>query len=170
MATASGLLKAQHTFVHGFVMMIVGDLTQEVAHVQPPGNVAPIAPIMAHMLGAEDFFVNVLVAGKPTILETGGWTAKAEMPAGRPMMTPEFATATFKIEGLKGYAQALFAEVEAYLGSASEADLEKLIDTPLGTKQPAAEFLSGLAISHVTAHAGEIAALKGVQGLKGLPF
>ena len=170
MSTTSGLLKAQYTFVHGFVMMIVGDLNQEVAHVQPPGNVARIAPIMAHMLGAEDFFVNTLVAGKPTVLESGGWSAKCEMPAGRPMMSPEFAATMFNVDGLKGYAQAMFAEVEAYLGSASEAELEKLIDTPFGSKQPAAEFLSGLAIAHVTAHAGEIAALKGVQGLKGLPF
>jgi hypothetical protein len=31
-------------------------------------------------------------------------------------------------------------------------------------------FLGGLGLVHLSAHAGEIAALKGVHGVKGLPF
>ena len=151
-------------------MMIIGDLTQDAAdRQQPEGNIAPIAPIIAHFLGAEDVFVNMMFAGKATVLESGGWNAKTGIAPGRPSLTDEFKAAKYSIDGLRGYATALFAEVESVLGSATEEQFGREIESPLG-KSPAGEFLGGLALSHLVSHVGEVSALKGMQGLKGLPF
>ena len=170
MASTSALLKTQYASTHAFIMMIIGDLTQAQADRKESGaNISPIAPIIAHFLGAEDFFVNMMFAGKATVHESGGWGPKTGIAPGQPRLTEEFSSAKYNLDGLRGYAQALFAQSENVLGSATEAQYEAILDTPLG-KQPAADFLGGLALSHLTAHAGEVAALKGIQGLKGLPF
>ena len=63
----------------------------------------------------------------------------------------------------------MYAATEAYLESLSDDDLAEEIDT-FGGKQERARFLGTTCLWHVTSHQGEISALKGVQGLKGLPF
>ena len=47
--------------------------------------------------------------------------------------------------------------------------MEKEINGPAG-KQPLITILANVGVTHGAGHWGEIAALKGVQGLKGLPF
>jgi hypothetical protein len=57
-----------------------------------------------------------------------------------------------------------------FLAVATAADFQREVDSPLGTKVPVSQFLGAFGIVHLGLHSGEIAALKGVHGLKGLPF
>jgi hypothetical protein len=50
------------------------------------------------------------------------------------------------------------------------ADLEHKVDTGFMGEQTTAFIVGNVCVWHVAEHNGEIAALKGAQGLKGLPF
>ena len=76
---------------------------------------------------------------------------------------------TFDLEVFREYAKAVGTATDEFLASATDEQLEKEIDGPVG-KQPYITFLANIGVTHVAGHWGEIAALKGVQGLKGLPF
>ena len=57
-----------------------------------------------------------------------------------------------------------------YVSSLGPADLERKVDTGFVGEQTVGYVLGNICVGHVAEHNGEIAALKGVQGLKGLPF
>jgi hypothetical protein len=66
----------------------------------------------------------------------------------------------------KQYTEAVFAEVDVYVATVKESDLERMTpdfrgETPLGL------LLSRMLVTHVYEHTGEIATLKGLQGAKG---
>jgi uncharacterized damage-inducible protein DinB len=65
------------------------------------------------------------------------------------------------------YQRAIHAATEAYLADLTPEELDRKI-TAFGNERPA-EVLT-LAAVHVASHTGEIAAVKGMQGVKGLPF
>jgi hypothetical protein len=67
------------------------------------------------------------------------------------------------------FAKAVYANTDAYLATLSDADLERKIQGPAG-ETTLGWFLTTILATHFPGHAGEIAALKGVQGMKGLPF
>jgi len=67
------------------------------------------------------------------------------------------------------YADAVFAATDAYVADLPDSELERKIQGAIG------EYTVGWGIAillcqHAAQHSGEIAALKGIQGLKGLPF
>ena len=66
-------------------------------------------------------------------------------------------------------AGAVAAATDDFLANATDEELNKEVDSPVG-KQPFITFFANIALTHAAGHWGEIAALKGVQGLKGLPF
>jgi hypothetical protein len=74
------------------------------------------------------------------------------------------------LEATQKYAQAVYANTEAYVSSLSAEDLERIVDIPGFGKEPLAYFLSIAAVIHPSNHIGEVSALKGVQGAKGYPF
>jgi hypothetical protein len=73
---------------------------------------------------------------------------------------------------LKSYAQAVYANTDAYLSSLTVADLARLFDlSALGIgQQTVATALSMLVLIHVGNMTGETSCLKGLQGTKGYPF
>ncbi len=75
-----------------------------------------------------------------------------------------------ELPAFREYARAVYAATDAYVGGLSEAALERKVDTGFIGEQTVAFVLTNIAAWHVAEHGGEIAALKGVQGLKGLPF
>ncbi len=169
--TIGKALAGSFNVMHALVNATIGDLDEDVAYRELPGaNIAVIGPIMAHLLIAEDYQVNVLARGGTAILEMDDWMARIGAPAGMPMLTPEFAQRRFSVAGLREYGAAVFAETERWAADASDAALMRTMTLPTGVDAPLAAFLGGLTIAHSSAHAGEVAALKGVHGLKGLPF
>jgi hypothetical protein len=149
----------------------LGDLTQEVAERRVDGaSIGAILPIQAHLLFGLDAMVNQIAAGKEPLLLSGDWLGRTGIPGPNLRQTPEWGLAPYDLEGLQAYAEAVFASVDAYLDGASDADLDRDVPSPLGGTVQAGNFLGGLGVVHFSAHAGEIAALKGVHGFKGLPF
>jgi hypothetical protein len=56
-----------------------------------------------------------------------------------------------------------------YISSIGDDDLDREVETQFFGKKDVA-YLLQLAAMHAAGHAGDIAAVKGAQGLKGLPF
>lgn len=67
------------------------------------------------------------------------------------------------------YLAGLYSATESFLQTASDDVLAKEIETPLG-KMPVMVMVGGLGLAHMAEHMGDISTIKGINGLKGLPF
>lgn len=161
------LLRGQFKASHQFLDMTIADCTEEAANRKDEGwNIKPICTIYAHIAGSEDVMVNTMIRGGEPLLVRDGWGEK--LGIANPSLS-ELDSVTAPLSAIREYAAAVFKETDDYLSSGPEAELEREIDTPIG-KMPAISFLANITATHCPSHLGEIAALKGVQGLKGLPF
>jgi hypothetical protein len=136
----------------------------------PPGTANPISAIFVHLLNSEDFFVQVIMQEKPRLWEEGGWSEKTGVKniPGFGNTWDEFKHASLALEPVLGYQQVVRAATDAYLDKLTPDALERKVKFGGGERSVAAMFI--LLASHTLCHAGEIAALKGVQGGKGLPY
>jgi hypothetical protein len=149
--------------------MTMADVSQATADRRIEGStINTIGQIFGHVVVAEDSIVGGGLSGG-LVLMTDGWSEKIGISTPQPRQDAEWANAVIDLDAFRGYARAVFARTDALLASASDADLMKEMDTPLG-KLPAIGFISNIGLTHTAQHWGEIAALKGVQGQKGLPF
>jgi hypothetical protein len=76
------------------------------------------------------------------------------------------------LAALRKFGQSALADTDAYLDQLKDADLDRMVDLSnvgLGTRSVGWVF-NALVASHLNNMAGEISALKGVQGKKGYPF
>ena len=165
-------LAASHQLAHALFSMVTADLTAALADRELPGAcISRISPIMAHAAFGEDLTVNRTLRAAATVFERDGWAARTGIPGPIPAMTPEWLAAAFDIGGLKAYAAAVFESTDRFLASAQESELKRMASSPLGTEVTGAELLSSFNLLHLMLHTGEIAALKGAQGVPGgLPF
>jgi len=172
MSTQSAV-QQQLAFWHGALDPILGDCGQEVLNRRlPNASITSIASVYAHLVWAEDTIVHGMLQGKPSIYQSDGWEAKTSVPF--PGMPPsiqhEWADALkMELKPFQEYAKAVFAATDAYVGALPDGELSRKVQTPIG-EQTVEWALATLLATHAPQHIGEIAALKGVQGLKGLPF
>lgn len=145
--------------------MCLGDITTEQYNWKPQGNVNSIAKTHVHVISGLDFFINsVLAGGAPRY---SGIATKHGLPA-NPLEIWGFQ-GTIPVEAMKELqAEAQKAALE-YVGTLKEADLDAEVDTQFLGKQTRA-WVVQLATTHTAGHAGDMAAVKGMQGMKGLPF
>ena len=165
------LLRAQYQQAHTVVEQVIDDVGPDaLTHVAAEGNVGAIGAIYAHLVYDEDGMIGG-PAGRESIWESGGWSAKTGLEMPGPMQTEEWTRSgpQYDLAAFREYAQAVYAATDDYLANASDEALAAEIDTFAG-KQPAAQYLGTMCLWHVQSHQGEISALKGIQGLKGLPF
>ncbi len=144
--------------------------TEEQFNWTPPGTANPIRASFMHYVGGEDLFVQTYFQGKPRIYETGNWGEKiglAQLP-GRSGNWDEAIHQAVPLGPALDYQSAVRAATEEYLSRLTPQELDRTVDFA-GRPRSVADVLATLAV-HVTFHAGEISALKGVQGVKGLPF
>ena len=166
------ILLASIKFNHQLTGAVCGDCTPETLAKPVGGSTINTAgTILAHAVLSEDFFVQAMMKHEPLIFASGGWAEKTGIPpTDRPMQTPEFASGVkLNMATFTPYMQAVFAATEAYIGGLSDADLDQEVDGLQG-KTKLGLFLAGIGVFHLSEHLGEISALKGVHGLKGLPF
>lgn len=164
------LLQGQYRQSHQVFLSVVGDVPPELMNARDGhGTCGSIGSIFAHVAMSEDMIGSGLV-GEPTLYESGNWAAKLGVPLPGIFQTPEWAAAVELKAGFEEYAAAVFARTEAIVGGMSEADLDRLIEGITPNPAPARMFVANIGLIHVNEHAGEIAALKGVHGLKGLGF
>lgn len=147
----------------------VKDLTDEQLMFNPEGTVSPIGVIWLHMVYSEDSFIAILMQ-KPTLWEAGGWKERFELEK-----APDFGEdwtvfqeSKITVDLLEAYTQAVREETSACLEATSSESLDERVKF-FSESDPKADVWVLLS-QHTLLHSGEIAAIKGLQGVKGLPF
>ena len=151
--------------VHTMMNIALQDLSPEVAHWQPTGTANSIAQLLAHMVGAEDRAINVSIKGGATLGEI--WGAKTGIPQERGgHWRKDWA---LDIDAFSDYSKAVQASATECLATMTADDLNKEVQWFNGPNTTAG-LLRQVVLKHPLLHSGEISALKGMQGLKGLPM
>ncbi len=150
--------------------MTLQDTTDEQLNWAPPGTANPIGVTLLHTIGGEDLFVQQWLQGKPRLWESGNWNERIGVEAvpGGGRGWEECRQAHLSLAPIMEYQEAVCSATAAYITSLTPEDLDRKISL-FGREQPLADVLVML-VNHATGHMGEIAALKGIQGVKGLPF
>jgi len=149
---------------------VVKDTTDEQFNWPPPGTINPISAILIHVLAGEDYFIQSITQGKPLCWEVQEWGQKIgiQSPPEPGHSWDEFRTIKVLVPPVLAYEQAIRVATDAYLADLTEDELDRQVNFA-GNMLSVAEVLMIL-IVHISCHAGEIAAIKGMQGIKGLPF
>jgi hypothetical protein len=72
------------------------------------------------------------------------------------------------VGAMREYANGVYAATDEYLASIADGDLDREIDMGPAGKDPLGRLLT-IMMGNVAWHTGEIACLKGLQGVKGYP-
>lgn len=144
-------------------------MTDELLNAPAIGVANTIGATLIHLITSEEFFMQKLLQGNPMLWDDAGWNKKVglDIPSNENIWT-EVSKVTLSLTALLQYQQAVNAQTEAYLSSLKPEDLDRMVDM-FGEQHPVADVIS-LVIGHATSHLGEIAALKGTNGVKGLPY
>jgi len=161
--------------LHAELRSSVRDLTVDEWHYIVPGTCNHIAFLMWHCVRTQDNILRFILQGRPPIWNEGNWHERLKLPSrvqGTGMVTDEAHSLHIADPALfMQYAEEVWQEYEAYLASISDggAELgERIVKVkPLG-EMPALRAIGQVCISHLFTHLGEIAALLGAQGKKGL--
>jgi len=150
------------------------DLTQEQADWTPPGIANPIGATYWHVISSTDGIVHQWIKGEPPLHLKDGWKEKIftvsppEPGQGGDQLAYERALRV-DVPTLHAYSAAVASAVQQWLSALKPEDLEREVETPLG-KLSVGKLLGTLVLWHLSAHCGEISALKGCQGARGYPF
>ena len=167
---AKELLRDQFKTMHQFMDMTIADCSPEVLEKKEEGwTINKVGSVYAHTVLSEDMMLSGMVEGREPVLKSDGWAEKLGVDAASARQDETLASLTIDLEAFREYAKAVAAATDDFLANATDEELNKEVDSPMG-KQPFITFFANIGITHVAGHWGEIAALKGVQGLKGLPF
>jgi uncharacterized damage-inducible protein DinB len=157
---------------HDILEQAVAGLPADQLHHQGDGStIQSIATIYAHTVLAEDWFMNTKILDRPSLFERDGWEEKVGIgmiPIGTDPEPWLESISSVDFGKLREYAEQVYAESDACLSDLTESDLDRTVkfvdEMPLGS------FVAMVIAWHAVHHGGEICALKGVQGGKGLPF
>lgn len=159
-------------WVHDILERTVADVPESLLHSNPDAaTITSIASIYAHVVLGEDMLVQGFLQQKPPLFQAGGWatTTGVPPPAG-PRMEPEWARSIrMSLPAFREFASAVYQATDNFVASLSEADIARTLQTGFAGQQTVAWLLQNIVIWHAATHAGEIAALKGMNGLRGLP-
>jgi uncharacterized damage-inducible protein DinB len=148
---------------------VLSGLTDEQLNWAPPGTMNTIGTVLLHVTSTDDNFVHG-VLGQPTVWDRDNYaeTIGLPKPPGRAGYWDEANAATLTLAPILAYVTAVRTAFDAYLAQVTDADLSQIGPSPFG-EMPRAGII-GLLVVHSAHHVGEIAALEGIQGGKGLPF
>lgn len=162
--------------LHAGLREAVSDLTPEEWHYSLPGTTNNIAFLMWHSVRTEDNILRFILQGRAPIWNEGNWHERLGLPPrvqGTGMATEE--ARAFHIADLPlfmQYIDEVWREYEDFLAGISDggqALSERIVTVkPLGN-MPAILTIGQVCISHLFIHLGEISALRGAMGKKGLP-
>lgn len=132
---------------------------------KPAGTANVIAKSHVHALSSIDFFISGIIKGGEL-----GWPKFAQqhgLPA-NPLEIWRYEGAVPMAPTLE-YGTQVQKNALEFVGSLKDADLDREIETQFFGKKTAAWLLQLTGV-HSVGHGGDMAAVKGMQGLKGLPF
>lgn len=168
---AGELLRAQYTQGHQLVAGVMSDVGPDVLNdASGLGTLGSISSILAHMVFTEDHFVSGFT-GRAPMYTGAGWDSKLGIPMAGLQQTADWAKdVRMELAPFLEYAKEVWAATEAYVGGLSDADLEREVPGIGGRPVKLAMLAGVVGTIHVSQHMGEIAAIKGMRGLKGLAF
>lgn len=156
---------------HEILEATIGDCEPETLLRTFPGStIGSIISIYMHAVSSEDWAIQELIQGKAKVFVTDKWSEKWSLPPLPQGDDIDWATANVPLAEVQKYAQAVYAATDAWLGTVTDASLDQQIDWFNGQKKTAAWVIAETTLTHVPLHAGEISSLKGLMGLKGLPW
>lgn len=173
---ATEILLNQLKAAHASLEQTMEGVTDEVAHFMPPGKANPIAGTYAHLVFSEDMFIHKFLMKTPPLMDVDfkDKTGASEIqPTDWEKAYPKWLREVkIDVKQFHEYAKAVFAKSEEYVASLTDADLEKDVDMSSFGMEPRKtyDFIANLISGHAYPIMGEIAVLKGIQGLKGYPF
>lgn len=161
------LLRSQFRFAHQFLEMAMDDVSPETAAVKVGGStINSIAHVYAHAIVAEDAFVSGATEGAQPVLVAQEWARKAGIPIAKPLQDDQWGKLAIDLAATREYARHVYEATDSFLATAPDDVIFREVDGP-GRK---VMLFPEIMLTHTAQHWGEIAALKGVQGMKGLPF
>ena len=171
-------IREQLGAAHGFLESTLGEIAADHAHWPPPGTANPVGATYAHVVVAEDTIIHGLLQQRAPLAQStwAGRTGLSEpMPAPGGNWEdygPWARRVQIDLASLRAYAQAVYAASDAYLAGLAPAALDTPLDlTALGLGPTTLGWVLGrLVLGHADNITGELAALKGIQGLRGYPF
>jgi len=169
---ATAYIREDIRWAHSLLELVMRDVTPELAAWDPPGLANPIGGTYAHAVCGEDIFIQQILQGGEPLLESS-W--KGRTGISEPQLASDFEWARrvqVDLPAARQYAQAVYAATDDYLATLADETLDQVLDLSAQgfEHKPVAWVLSALVISHLNNIAGEISALKGVQGVKGYPW
>jgi hypothetical protein len=157
--------------VNGMVDTAMNDLTDDVINFHPGGTANTIAQILAHLVTGQDLLVHdKLIVGGGTTLHDSGWAAKTGIPLDRPLIWQQRDAWRLNLPAFDAFRREVAADAVKLLDSMSEAELDRQAAWIRGPERPVGMLWQAIFINHGLGHCGEISAIKGMQGLKGLPI
>jgi hypothetical protein len=157
---------------HQLLEMVTADLTPDLAQWTPPGIANPVGALFAHAVLSEDVVVNGMLR-QSAPLYASSWAGKSGVQAPQGNLSLDWARGLKpNLPMLREYAKAVYAATNDYLNSLKDENLDTPLDlSSVGLGQRTLGWaLAALIAGHLHNMAGEISALKGVQGAKGYPF
>ncbi|MCC7363000.1 MAG: hypothetical protein IT303_01410 [Dehalococcoidia bacterium] len=171
MTTRAEMLTTQFQMAKLVFDAATGDLTDDLATKRVPGaTIGAILPIYAHILVGLDLLARQTAQGLEPLAADPGWQQRTGIPSPSLMQVPGWSDAPYQLVGLRDYATDVFQSLFDYLAAAPDTDLDRQVPGITGGTVSLAQSIGALGLVHLSAHTGEIAALKGVHGAKGLPF
>lgn len=168
-----GAVRQQLSFWHGTLAQMLADCDHEVLNRSlPQATITSIGSIYAHTAFVEDALVQALLQGKPLLFDAHNRenAVSVDFPGIPPAITPDWASSvSLDLPSFAKYASAVFNATESYLDRLADSELDRRVSGHFG-EQSVGWVVVNVLGTHAPQHAGEIAAIKGVQGLKGLPF
>lgn len=166
---ARELLRSQYGFAQDNLEAAIERCPPELLTKTIEGSLTnPIGATYAHTVITQDLILVRALMGREPVYHESGIGAKVgfELPES-PVISQDYANAlSFEPGPLREYAAAVRAAVDGYLESAPDEELEA--EVPFGPTPRAKLWVFGtLGVWHVSSHQGEIAALLGLEGLKG---
>lgn len=166
---AQDLMRAQYEQAHQVLEGVVADCDEEALTKVVGGNIGTIGAIYAHAVFDEDGWI-AGVTGNQTLWERDGWADQTGLGEISGRQNPEWTqSVTYDLAKFREYAQAVYAQTDGFLADLSDEDVDKEIEA-FGGQTTIGKHVGSLGLWHVMSHQGEAAAVKGAQGLKGLPF
>jgi hypothetical protein len=165
-------IKQMFEETYPLVDFVVDDLSlAELKKVHDGATIMSILAIYTHIALAEDWMIQDLVKGGKQLWESAGWAAKTGLEEKNGFITEEQAQGATDAQWaeIKAYTSAVRASTLAYLETATDEDLAQPKEL-YGKPRTIGYVVANYAFFHILQHQGEIAALKGVMGKKGMPY
>ena len=148
---------------------VLQGLVDETMNQIPPGTVSPIGIIWLHMVNAEDNFISLLLR-QQSLWDSGGWKERFGLEKA-PDMGEDWSAyreVTLTVELMQDYQKTVRLNIESCLKQSKDETLDE--EVKFIREDDLKADVWALLVSHSLTHTGEMAALKGVSGEKGLPF